>query len=461
MLTSSVARRGAMTLINCLLRRLLGKPMLTIHSLLGGPIVINPGGPGGSGVNLALKEGKAIRTLVSAGPDTASNETSRHFDVISFDPRGVNNTTPSLVCFPNHIQHTEFMLERAAIGVIDGSDSAFGIQWARWRAVANDCSKRAIESGIGEHMATASVARDIIEIFERHGEWREKEAKALLSSPPLLRRIQIPLSAAKKDVSDTLERVKYRPGEEMVQYWGFSYGTVLGATLAAMYPERISRAVFDGVVDSFDYMKGGWTTNLQDTDSQILKFGEYCWLGGPKNCALYDEDGPAVIVGKFAAVIEQMRGNPISVPGSGGNAGGVATFTDLKTLFWQWTYSPLRHFHKLARVMNELSQGNGTGLVEGKLGLRKSLEQGLSEQCKEDGPYSRSCFNGSSGWDQTIGSGILCTDAPPQTNRTMEEYWEYAKELMNQSRLFGDVWAMILLPCTQVSDGTFHGNYGD
>lgn len=34
--------------------------------------------------------------------------------------------------------------------------------------------------GIAKHMATASVARDIVEIFERHGEWRADEAKRLL-----------------------------------------------------------------------------------------------------------------------------------------------------------------------------------------------------------------------------------------------------------------------------------------
>ena len=35
--------------------------------------------------------------------------------------------------------------------------------------------------GVGKHMATASVARDIVEIFERHGEWREEEARRLVA----------------------------------------------------------------------------------------------------------------------------------------------------------------------------------------------------------------------------------------------------------------------------------------
>lgn len=348
---------------------------------------------------------------------------------------------------------TEFQLESAAAGVFGSSDAAFGIQWAKMRALAADCSRRAVESGIGEHMSTASVARDIIEIVERHGEWREKEARRLISfsaPPPLLRRSQQKPLATTPDAITTLDRVKYRPGEEQVLYWGFSYGTALGATLAATYPERISRAILDGVVDSFDYMRGGWLTNLQDTDMQIVKFGEYCWLGGPEKCALYDEDGPASIVEKFAGVIEKIKANPIGVPATGEHAADVATYSDLKQLFWEKTYNPLRHFHDLARIMYEVGQGNGTSLVQQKIEKRKQLKKGLSEECEQQGPYSRACFDEVDRAD-VVTAGILCTDAEDQTNMTKDAYWEYAKELMGQSRLLGDVWGSIRLPCTQVS----------
>lgn len=424
----------------------------------GGAVITNPGGPGGSGIKLILRDGKSIQTILSAGPEEEqtdfedSTTTAKHFDIISFDPRGVNNTSPHFTCFPDQIQMTDFQLESAAAGVFGSSDAAFGIQWAKMRALAADCSRRAVESGIGEYMSTASVARDIIEIVERHGEWREKEARRLVSSsapPPILRRSQQKPLAATPDAITTLDRVKYRPGEEPVLYWGFSYGTALGATLAATYPERISRAILDGVVDSFDYMRGGWLTNLQDTDMQIVKFGEYCWLGGPKNCALYDEDGPASIVEKFASVIEQIKANPIGVPATGEHAADVATYSDLKQLFWDKTYNPLRHFHSLARILYEVSQGNGTSLVQQKIEKRKKLEKGLSEECEQQGPYSRACFDGEAA--DVVTAGILCTDAEDQTNMTKDAYWEYAKELMGQSRLLGDVWGSIRLPCTQVS----------
>jgi pimeloyl-ACP methyl ester carboxylesterase len=60
--------------------------MVRIHSAVPhdspryrGPILINPGGPGGSGVDLAIGEGALISTVV--GPE---------FDIIGFDPRGAS-----------------------------------------------------------------------------------------------------------------------------------------------------------------------------------------------------------------------------------------------------------------------------------------------------------------------------------------------------------------------------------
>lgn len=60
-------------------------------------------------------------------------------------------------------------------------------------------------------MSTAPVVRDIIEIFERHGEWRAAEAQRLLRAQRFTR----------KQRNEILERTAYKPGGEMVQYWGF------------------------------------------------------------------------------------------------------------------------------------------------------------------------------------------------------------------------------------------------
>lgn len=100
--------------------------------------------------------------------------------------------------------------------------------------------------------------------------------------------------------------------------------------------------------------------------------------------------------------------------------------------------------------MAELATGNGTGLVETKRKKLTSLSSGLSPRCALDGAYTPACFNRTSGGsgDFTIGVGILCSDAEPQTDMSKAEYWAYVQELMAQSRLIGDVWASIRVPCT-------------
>lgn len=76
----------------------------------------------------------------------------------------------------------------------------------------------------------------------------------------------------------------------MVQYWGFSYGTVIGSTLAAMFPDRIKIMVLDGVVHGEDYMGARWSSNVYEVDRMLPLLAKYCYQGGPTNCALVDTE---------------------------------------------------------------------------------------------------------------------------------------------------------------------------
>lgn len=179
-----------------------------------------------------INGGYDVRTILSA--ESGSNSSiARNFDIIGFDPRGVNNTSPFFSCFPNQVERGVFDLQTEASGVFGSSDMAFETHWVKTRAMADSCSRRSLQNGIGRHMTTANVARDIVEIFERHGQWREKEASRLLASP-VGKASQVVM---KNDGTDqTFARLRYRPGQEMIQYWGFSYGT---AAIGSWSPTEI------------------------------------------------------------------------------------------------------------------------------------------------------------------------------------------------------------------------------
>ncbi|KAH0355525.1 hypothetical protein KCU83_g1854, partial [Aureobasidium melanogenum] len=403
-------------------------------SRYGGAVVFNPGGPGGSGVETVYSSGEELQTQITAGPE-ADNKTAKFFDVISFDPRGVSYTSPTYHCFPSFIEEMNY--DYSPSGPPGSSDTAFTSWWTSVRTLADSCSKRAIEAGIGEHISTTSVARDIVEIFERHGEWREQEAQKLLSSS----------GQSERDLPDD---VMYQPGKEMVQYWGFSYGTVLGATLADLYPDRVNRMILDGVVDSFDWYQGTWTTSLQDTDLELDKFAEYCWRGGPKNCALYHKDGPNSIDERFSAITQNLMRNPIGVPGTDSFSPDLATYSNLQSLFMHVSYIPLHGFHYLATIMAELEIGNATSLVQARRRTSSALASGHSKECRRDGLYSDACNPYRMGdVDDMVTMGIQCSDAKPQTSMTKEQFWHYMQDEIKQSKMLGDLAAVERLFCTQ------------
>lgn len=287
-------------------------------------------------------------------------------------------------------------------------------------------------------MATASVARDIVEIFERHGEWREKEALRLLSKDG---------GITTEERQAIVERTKHQPDNEKVQYWGFSYGSILGATLSALFPDHIRRAVLDGVCDSPDYMAGGWTTNLQDTDLVLARLAEYCWDGGADKCAIWHEDGPAVIIENVQRTISNLRTAPISVAGGSTSGPAAVTYNDLRRLFREIVYWPLSDFPMTARILHDLSKRNGTSLAAWTHDQRPDIGKPLSEQCLKDGPYSPSCFpNGNA---DGASSGIACSDGPgDRLTQSKEDYMHYANSLIAQSSLIGASWAEIQIPCT-------------
>ena len=150
-------------------------------------LVVNPGGPGGSGIdyaaNAATYFGQPLRD---------------NFDIVGFDPRGVGQSTP-VQCLSDHQldvflasdpdpdtaaerQHSDQMLTQFGRGCVRDSGA------------------------LAAHISTEEAARDI----------------------------------------DILRAVL---GQPKLDYFGASYGTFLGATYAGLFPKRVGRMVLDGAVD--------------------------------------------------------------------------------------------------------------------------------------------------------------------------------------------------------------------
>jgi len=84
---------------------------------------------------------------------------------------------------------------------------------------------------------------------------------------------------------DMMQIVDSLKEDGLLRYWGVSYGTVLGATVAAMFPERMDRVVLDGVVNPHEWYKGVEPEELTDTDATFRGFCRHC-AANPQSCIL-------------------------------------------------------------------------------------------------------------------------------------------------------------------------------
>jgi len=141
--------------------------------------------------------------------------TGGHFDLIAPDPRGVGLTLPlkqNISCFPEpDIDNGRLRYTLSTTLGTNSSDTALGYNWAALKAYGLMCQENIGE--VGQYLSTAFVARDIMNIVDAIGE-----------------------------------------GD--LRYWGQSYGTFLGATIAAMFPDRIEAMVLDGVLNPLHYQDG-------------------------------------------------------------------------------------------------------------------------------------------------------------------------------------------------------------
>lgn len=406
----------------------------------GGLLWVQTGGPGSSGVDFTIKHGKTYQMIVDSHVDPSIEDFDIHshakyYDILGMDPRGVNNTTPRFSCFPTPASRDLWSLQSYAQGIIGSSEHAIDNAFERSKALSEGCSKRAasgenIEDKLAFYMNTSPVVADMVEVIERHGQWREKRGLASISQ------------ISRKYATVIKERTKWMKGEERLLYWGLSYATVLGVNFAAMQPHRIERAVIDGVADAEDFARGEWLTNLQDTDKIVTKFGQYCDKAGPEKCALYTEGGGQAISKKFEDTVDSLYNNPIGVPASGSIAPDLITYSDMMRVIREAFYSPIQLFPNLANLLNDTSKRNGTSFA-----IVKQAPQRVStpsEECLDAPPYAPGCRTPGS---ETT-SAILCTDGDFRTyGMSKAEYKAYVDELRQQSRWFGDTWAEIRLTC--------------
>ncbi|KAJ5280460.1 hypothetical protein N7478_005832 [Penicillium angulare] len=414
----------------------------------GGAVLINPGGPGGRGTLQAFLSGRNLQTIVDAeidpGLDPGSESESasdKYFDIIGFDPRGVGYTTPALTCFPDSVSQRNWELQVEAEGMLGSSPDALKKSWQRTQALNLGCSVYEMnaaheDDSMMAYVNTPLVARDMLTIVERHGEWRENEGGKAQQA--------FDESNGYDHTRAIVKRTVWHRNEELLLYWGRSYGTVLGTTFAALFPDRVSRAVLDGVVNMDMFYKGEGPNAIVDADAIFDRFGLYCDAVGPDGCPFYVDGGPNAIKAAYWALEAQTLNASIPVMASSSRGPEVISWTDLKNILRVAVYQPLLAFPVLAEKVGALAQGNGVPMADFK--HRQHFGACPSNECSIAGPWSSQCTQNLDNSLYAM-SAILCTDAEHLANFTLESFTEFWQGLKKDSKALGDYWAQMQLAC--------------
>lgn len=196
-----------------------------------GNLLINPGGPGGSGTDM-------LEYMVSISGERLLEA----YDIIGVDPRGVGNSTP-LQCGTG-AEVDEFLIPDFAVTSEADMETSEEIV----AAFAQRC--RELSGPVVEFMDTVSAARDM----------------------------------------DVIRSVL---GDDKLHYFGYSYGTQLGATYLQLYPTKVGRVVLDGAVDLLApaeetglYQAAGFEKSLSNFIDWCYEQGTGCSLDRDKERAL-------------------------------------------------------------------------------------------------------------------------------------------------------------------------------
>jgi len=413
----------------------------------GGPVLVNPGGPGGSGVEFVVGAWQMLRH--SFDSPSLGDPNGKFFDIVSFDPRGVGFSTPNVHCFADSGLDQGWQLRVMEEGVLGASDATFGRIWSMAKARAGSCSLP-LEEGkdIKPYVTTAHTARDMLELVEKHGQWRENQALVMLSPSQHNCRSSAKRSLVAADRSMLPERLRYEPTKENIMYSGGSYGTYLGLTFAAMFPDRIHRLRVDGVVDAEDYRKVLWTGNLRDTEKEVHQFYYHCARAGFPACALANTTGETTagdVEIRTQNILNSLLHNPLPVIGPNPE---VITYSDAKHLIFAGLYMPTINFPVIANLLAGVEQGNGT-LFANMLRPYHELACQTNPNMTSNALTPFHVATGVLSPDSTM--AISCADGDDQSWMTKEQYSEYWKELAQISPSIGPMWAMFRMYCIHYS----------
>lgn len=257
-----------------------------------GSLLVNPGGPGGSGLDAAVGLSLQLPTDVLS-----------RFDLVGFDPRGVGLSDP-IQCISD-----SFKDQITAADPDARTPAEFAAQVRLSQQIATQCSDK-----YGDKLGnfnTVETARD-------------------------------------------MDMIRQALGDKKMTYLGFSYGTLLGAVYAQLFPQRIRALVLDGAVDPTQDQVAAGEGQAKGFQNAFNQFAAACRAQG-KKCPLGSDPR-----GFVTTLMKKATASPIpsSKPGEQRRAtGGNVQLAVISALYDQSKWPDL------SSALAAASKGNAQGVL--------------------------------------------------------------------------------------------------
>ncbi len=271
-----------------LLRRPASDPARRIGSL-----VINPGGPGASGMSAAA----------SLANEVAASDVGQRFDLVGFDPRGVGSSDPRVEC----LTPAERDAERLMNLNVDTSPTGVARTESHEKAENAKCVDR---TGIDvlAHIGTREVARD-------------------------------------------MDVMRSALGDEKLTYLGYSYGTRIGTSYAEVFPGSVRAMVLDGAVDPAQDPIAQLIDQGRGFQRAFDTFA--AWCATRRDCALGQDTSQAVH--HFQSRVRPLISEPASVSDGRKLSYTDATIGTVQALYLPALWEPLnRGLRELAQGQGDI-----------------------------------------------------------------------------------------------------------
>jgi pimeloyl-ACP methyl ester carboxylesterase len=243
-----------------------------------GDLVINPGGPGGSGVQYA----EDARSVISPA-------VLDRFDIVGFDPRGVGGSQPAVHCMTGpqldrYFDTTVTPSTRAQLATVVAEAKLFASQCAR-------------NSGpLLPYVGTQNAARD-------------------------------------------MDVLRAALGQPRLTYLGKSYGTFLGAWYAQLFPHRVRALVLDGALDPDATAADINLTQAEGFETALRSFAANCMT--QSHCPLGQTGGPGAGIGKLQGLLNRATRTPLANDlGDGRAADGALLLEGVIAALYSRSYWP-------------------------------------------------------------------------------------------------------------------------